>query len=139
MSDDRKYKQRGYNDDDRPSRGRGPSDSGLPRTRVITTYKETVRCDECGNDLSTEFDVGQGSRCPKCSADLHTCRNCLNFDTSALFQCAQPIKKRVTVKSKANDCTFFTARTISVKDLGPTTAAPRTDDAMKALKDLFKK
>jgi len=114
-------------------------EGGLPRTRVITTYKETVRCDECGNDLSTEFEVAQGSRCPKCSADLHTCRNCHNFDTSALFQCAKPIKKRVLSKSKANDCTFFTVRTISVKDLGPTTAAPRTDDAMKALKDLFKK
>jgi len=113
-------------------------ETGLPRTRVITTYKETARCDQCGTDLSTEFDVAEGSTCPKCAADLHTCRNCLHFDTSAHFQCAQPIKKRAVSKATANDCTFFTVRTISVKDIGP--AAPtRSDDAMKALEDLFKK
>ena len=139
MSDDRRYKQRGYQEDENQSRGRAPVDSDLPRTRVITTYKETVRCDECGTDLSTEFDVAVGSSCPKCSADLHTCRNCLHFDTSAHWQCAQPIKKRVPGKSKGNDCTLFTVRTISVKDLGPAPTEPRPDDAMKALEDLFKK
>ena len=138
MSDDRKYRQRGYQEDESPPRSRAPMDSDMPRTRVITTYKETVRCDQCGADLSTEFDVAVGSRCPKCSTDLHTCRNCLHFDTSAHWQCAQPIKKRVSSKSKGNDCTFFAVRTISVKDLGP--AAPaRSDDAMKALEDLFRK
>lgn len=138
MSDDRKYKQRGYQEDESQPRGRAPMDSGMPRTRVITTYKETVRCDQCGTDLSTEFEVGEGTSCPKCAADLHTCRNCLHFDTSAHWQCAQPIKVRVSNKSKGNDCSYFSVRTISVKDLGPATPT-RSDDAMKALEDLFKK
>ena len=110
----------------------------MPRMPVITAYKETIRCDQCGTDLSTHFEVKEGSRCPKCEAPMHSCRNCYYFDTSARFQCAQPIKERVARKDGANLCTFFKVRTISVKDIGSRTVT-RTEDARKALEDLFKK
>ena len=141
MSDDRQYKQRGYQSYDDEPRGRTPVDTGMPRSRVITTYKEAVRCDQCGADLSTEFDIASVSACPKCEAPLHTCRNCLHFDPSARFQCSQPIKERVARKDEANECSHFTIRTISVKDIGPSapSAPTRPDDARKALEDLFKK
>jgi hypothetical protein len=141
MSDDRKYKQRGYQSYDSEPRGRAPVDTGMPRSRVITTYKETVRCDQCGTDLSTEFDFSPVSTCSKCQAPLHTCRNCFYFDPSARFQCSQPVKERVAGKAAANECSHFTVRTISVKDIGPSSpSAPAgSDDARKALEDLFKK
>ena len=95
MSDDRRYKQRGYQESDqrssRPTQGFTPEGKRLP---VITAYKETVRCSECGQDLSTAFDVQFDSRCPKCGADLHTCRNCRHFDTASRFECSQSIKER---------------------------------------------
>jgi hypothetical protein len=151
MSDDRRYKQRGYQEgDQRPSRstqGFTPEGKRLP---VITAYKETVRCAECGQDLSTAFDIQPESLCPKCSADLHTCRNCRHFDTAARFECTQSIKVRIGRKAAANTCPLFTARTIVVKELGQAAAAPSggaaqapssrpVDEARAALERLFKK
>jgi phage FluMu protein Com len=152
MSDDRRYKQRGYQEGDqrpsRPTQGLSPEGRRIP---VITAYKETVRCAECGLDLSTAFQIEMESRCPKCSADLHTCRNCRHFDTASRFECSQQIKQRIGKKSAANRCTLFTARTIVVKELGQASALPNAataprasssrpvDEARAALERLFKK
>lgn len=151
MSDDRRYKQRGYQDgDQRPSRTSEGYSSEGKRLPVITAYKETVRCAECGQDLSTAFDIQMDSLCPKCGTDLHTCRNCKHFDSAARFQCSQTITERVGKKAAANRCLLFTARTIVVKELGqasnaPAAAVPRgsssapADEARAALERLFKK
>ncbi len=140
MSDDRKYKQRGYKDFEDGVRGGSPGGQGLPRMPVITDYKETVRCDQCGADLSTMFEISRDTVCPKCQEAMHTCRTCHHFDPSARWECTQPIKERVTKKSAANTCLLFKVRTIRVKDLGSGPAAPSTpQDARKALEDLFKK
>ena len=147
MSDDRRYKQRGYQDAD--NRSSPPSQgfsSGGKRLPVITEYKETVRCSECGHDLTTLFEILSESICPRCNAALHTCRNCRSFDTSSRLECSQPIRERFPKKDKANACTLFTPRTIVVKELGQASAGPpvvsqpaKTDDARAALEKLFKK
>lgn len=144
MSDDRKYKQRGYQEfDGRPAPPPQGLTPGGKRMPVITDYKETVRCAECGHDLTTLFDFSFDSSCPRCRSDLHTCRNCRHFDTSARFECDQPLKERVSKKGKANRCHHFAPRTIVVKEIsagGPAaSSAPRSDDARKALENLFKK
>ena len=125
MPDDRRYNQRGYQESEpRPSRSsQGFSPEGK-RVPVITAYKETVRCAECGQDLSTAFDIQMESLCPKCNADLHTCRNCKHFDSAARFQCTQTIKERIGKKAAANRCLLFTGRTIVVKELGQASNAP---------------
>ena len=151
MSDDRRYAQRGYQEgEQRPARSsQGFSPEGR-RVPVITAYKETVRCAECGQDLSTAYDIQMDSLCPKCNADLHTCRNCRHFDSAARFQCSQTIKERIGKKAAANRCLLFIGRTIVVKELGqasnaPTAAVTRapvskpTDEARAALERLFKK
>ena len=151
MSDDRRYKQRGYQDgDQRPSRSSEGYSSEGKRLPVITAYKETVRCAECGQDLSTAFDIQMDSLCPKCGTDLHTCRNCKHFDSAARFQCSQTIKERIGKKAAANRCLLFTGRTIVVKELGQAASAPSggvpraaaarpAEDARAALERLFKK
>jgi predicted RNA-binding Zn-ribbon protein involved in translation (DUF1610 family) len=152
MSDDRKYKQRGYQESDqrssRPSGGMTPEGRRVP---VITAYKEAVRCAECGQDLALAFEIAMESLCPKCGTDLHTCRNCKHFDTAARFECTQSLKERVGKKSAANRCIHFTKRTIVVKELGQAAAAPNAlsqpratntrpaDEARAALEALFKK
>jgi len=151
MSDDRRYNQRGYQEGDqrssRPSQGFSPEGKRVP---VITAYKETMRCAECGQDLSTAFDIQLESLCPKCSADLHTCRNCKHFDSAARLQCTQTIKERIGKKAAANQCPLFIGRTIVVKELGqasnaPTASVPHApssrpaEEARAALERLFKK
>jgi len=153
MSDDRRYKQRGYQDPEGRSGG-GPRQPGFspgtPRIPVITQYKETVRCAECGHEIGTLFEILGDSVCPRCSTDLHTCRNCKHFDTSKRFECSQTIPKRAPTKGSANTCELFTPRTIVVKELneaagvsgsGPTPGPPpvSSSEARAALEKLFKK
>jgi hypothetical protein len=145
---DRKYRQRGYQDDDRdrkpkPSAPKKPSEPGAPAgARRISQdgpkninmpgYREVVRCAQCGNPVSTE--IGFDNRCPRCGTDLHACAQCASFDPGSRFECMQPITARISPKNARNSCTLFAARTTVERE----TTAPRTDDARKAFDDLFK-
>ncbi len=108
----RKYRQRGYQDDEPRERGgrpgpRGPRKEG-PRGRGLGKPTATVcRCAVCGAEQ--EGAIAVDSQC-RCGADLHTCTHCLHFDTSAPLQCRQPIEERVAAKAKGNRCGHFEAR-----------------------------
>jgi hypothetical protein len=85
--------------------------------------------------------------CPRCHASMHSCKQCVHFDTGKQFECTQPITERIAKKDGKNDCTFFEFRVTVEKDTSPVNyaagapaaAAPRTNDARKAFEDLFKK
>jgi hypothetical protein len=80
---------------------------------------------------------------------MHSCKQCVHFDTGRQFECTQPIPERIAKKDAKNDCTFFELRMTVEKDTSPVnyaaatpTAAPaagRPNDARKAFEDLFKK
>lgn len=145
---DRKYRQRGYQDDDRdrapkakaprpapepgaPAGARRISQDG-PRTINMPGYREVVRCSQCGN-VGTP-DVGFDARCPRCGTDLHACAQCNSFDPGSRFECMQPIAARISPKNTRNTCELFSPRTTVERE----TTTPRTDDARKAFDDLFK-
>jgi hypothetical protein len=150
MSDDsgRKYRQRGYQDDTRdrgPKRsdpakeqtarapGRQLQDAAGPRTPNLMGSREVCRCARCGNLLSLEV-AGDG-RCTRCGVDLHSCVQCVSFDTSARFECSQDaLTARVSPKDARNACTLFAARTTVERQTG--TAGPTS--ARQAFDDLFK-
>ena len=144
---DRKYRQRGYMEDDR-DRERGPkppSQQQAPREREprgrppveprkinMPGYQEVTRCARCGNLVTG--GIGFEARCTRCGADLHACGQCVHFDTSARFECQQPIEARVSPKDAKNACTKFDAR-VTVERI---TTAPAPNSARKAFDDLFK-
>jgi hypothetical protein len=145
---DRKYRQRGYQDDDRdrPARPQAPrqapepgapagarriSQDG-PRTINMPGYREVVRCARCGNVGNA--DVAVDSRCTRCGVDLHACAQCASFDPGCRFECMQAIPARITPKDARNTCTLYAARTTVERE----TTTPRTDNARKAFDDLFK-
>jgi hypothetical protein len=148
MSDDRKYRQRGYQDSDRdrapkPQAPRAAPEPGAPagarrisqdgpRTINMPGYREVVRCAQCGNIGSAE--VGFDSRCARCGTDLHACAQCASFDPGSRFECMQTIPARVSPKNDRNTCTLYQPRTTVERE----TTTPRTDDARKAFDDLFK-
>jgi hypothetical protein len=136
---DRKYRQRGYQDESRPERKTPPSKPAGqrerpegPRTPNLMGYREVFRCTRCGNLESTE--VGALSKCGKCGVDLHACIHCDSFDPGARFECRQVIAARVSPKDVKNDCRLFGARRTVEKETGST--APTS--ARKAFDDLFK-
>jgi hypothetical protein len=145
---DRKYRQRGYQDEPRqPKRtGRGETpapkerapgrplqDAAGPRTPNLMGSHEVFRCARCGNRLAVP--VEKDSRCSRCGVDLHACIQCVSFDTSARFECTQTaLTARIAPKDARNDCTFFSPRTTVERQTGtqgPTTARQAFDDLFK--------
>ena len=108
-----KYRQRGYQDEDRGKRDSQPSADPRPRRegprgRGLGRPTETLfKCARCGQKLSMETAVGPGATCNGCGADLHSCTNCRHFDSAALFECRQEIPERIARKSTRNQCELF--------------------------------
>ena len=147
---DRKYRQRGYQDDnrDRPPRepqgekrpqepkapGRQLQSASGPKTPNLMASHEVFRCARCGNLLAV--DVELTARCARCGVDVHSCINCVSFDTGARFECTQTtLTARVSPKDGGNSCTLFAPRTTVERQTG-TPQGPPT--AKQAFDDLFK-
>ena len=144
---DRKYRQRGYQDEPRdrePRRekpapqertpGRELQSASGPKTPNLMASHEVFRCARCGNRLA--LPVEALGRCSRCGVDLHSCINCLSFDTSARFECSHPeLKARVSPKDEGNACTFFSPRMTIERQTGTPAGPP---SAKQAFDDLFK-
>jgi hypothetical protein len=150
---DRKYRQRGYQDEDRPARptggapgstgGQKPPHSGEPRGRVreprapnMPGFRDVVRCARCGNELTVAQAYSAAGQCGKCAADLHACAQCTHFDPGARFECMQPIVARISPKDARNTCELFEPRTTLERETRSATSGPTS--AKKAFDDLFK-
>lgn len=160
MDSDRKYKQRGYMESDRPSYGDGQGREDRPRQpgprlpldvtgprlpRMVQTVVAS-RCYNCAMTLPAGTDFK--ANCPKCMAALHCCKQCAHFEPSTRFQCLKPIPARIAYKDRANECELFSPRVTVAREA--TTAAPAVaavrvpeprspNDARAAFDSLFKK
>lgn len=145
---DRKYRQRGYQDEPRdreskpqtrrpepepgaPAGARRISQDG-PKNINMPGFRQVVRCSQCGNVVASEIEAD--TRCTRCGADLRTCAQCESFDPGSRFECMQPIAARVSPKNVRNACPFFSPRTTVERE----TTTPKVDNARKAFDDLFK-
>lgn len=164
MDSDRKYRQHGYMDSDRDSRGprddrpkpqgpRPPIDVTGPRLPRLVQHVAAARCFNCSTALPDGVDFT--GTCPKCNSPLHCCKQCSQFEPSTRFQCLKPIPVRIALKDKANDCASFTPRVTVAREgtagasAGPAMSAPpvnsgppaprNADDARNAFDKLFKK
>jgi hypothetical protein len=144
---ERKYRQRGYQDDDRdreskpkarpapepgaPAGARRISQDG-PRNINMPGYREVVRCAQCGHVVAGNFPLD--GRCLRCGTDLHCCSQCSSFDPGSRFECMEPrVTARVSPKNVRNTCAFYGARTTVERE----TTTPKVDNARKAFDDLF--
>ena len=149
MSDERKYRHRGYQDSGGspdPSRGpQGPPREKKegPRGRGLGAPSETVfRCARCGEKRSVLEEVPVDATCARCGTDLHTCSNCIHFDTSARWECRkhEEVPARIVKKSTRNECPLFTPKAAQEfakeSDKGNPGSSP--GDARSAFDALFK-
>ena len=136
---DRKYRQRGYMDNDRepqrpkPQSQSQPRDREGPRSPKMMAFGEKVKCAACGAQAPPNITVA--SSCQNCKADLHTCRQCTYFDPSARFECRKSITARIVNKNANNMCELFVARTVVERE----TSSGAPTDARAAFAKLFKK
>jgi hypothetical protein len=154
----RKYRQQGYQDDDRERDDRAPA--RRPRRELSAEEKlhrkglrhaldrdarEVLRCHSCGR-TSADTQVGTRSSCPHCNVALHCCRGCRHFDSGARWQCRAEIEAAVSNKTAANECPSF-APSLVLDATGKRGVAGRPSaggrarptDARSAFEDLFKK
>jgi hypothetical protein len=142
VSEDRKYRQHGYQDDrDRerakPQTPRAPREErDGPRTPNLMGTHQVFRCGRCARIQAA--DLGAEDRCPQCGTDLHSCVQCDSFDPGSTFECTQPIKARVSPKDVRNTCTLYAARTTVERQTGSTPAPSGGGSARQAFDDLFK-
>jgi hypothetical protein len=137
---DRRYRQTGYQDDDRPKQrgpqGPPPPRKEGPRGRGLGAPKnEVFRCRDCGTERPIAAVIVADSTCTNCGRPLHNCVNCLHFDTSARNECRKPIPARLPSKTKANTCELF-AQKIAVESDGGKSDSPK--DPRAAFDALFR-
>lgn len=134
---DRKYNQRGYMQSDRESQQAKPrskpKDREGPRSPRMMAFGEVSKCTACG--AKTPPNINVDSSCPKCNADLHSCRQCTHFDSAARFECNKSIPARIVNKHARNMCELFAARIVVERE---TSSGPPAN-ARDAFAKLFKK
>jgi hypothetical protein len=156
---DRKYRQRGYQDEGRDRTKPAPPRDQAPRppadrieTRAdkaerkalegrapsVPGFREIVRCARCGNVIHDAITAP--SRCGRCGADLHSCAQCESFDTGKRFECAQQIPARISPKDASNLCQLFSPRVTVERETHSQAQAQgqAPSSARKAFDDLFK-
>ena len=145
MADGPKYRQRGYQDSgDRgapSSRGPQPPREKKegPRGRGLGAPSETVfRCAACSEKRPLFEEIPVDATCTRCGADLHTCSNCINFDTSVHWECRRhaEIPARVPKKRDRNECPLFTPK--ATQEFAKDSDKPSPGDARSAFDALFK-
>jgi hypothetical protein len=145
---DRKYRHRGYQDEERREEKRPPAE-GTPRERpegprgrglgapTVTVF----RCRMCGSKREMVGSLPVDATCSNCGNDLHTCSNCMHFDTSKPNECRKPVLQRVTNKSKRNTCDLFTPNAVQefASDRPSTGGSGTSGSPRDAFDALFKK
>jgi hypothetical protein len=126
-----------------------PLDITGPKLPRLVQTVAAARCFNCALTLAP--DTSFTGKCPKCGADLHCCKQCVNFDSSTRFQCLKAIPLRIASKDQANSCELFSSRVTVARDSAPAGSmaqshsngnapAPRNaNDARAAFDSLFKK
>ena len=138
---DRKYRQRGYRDNEsEPQRPKSqsrpqskPQDREGPRSPKMMAFGESVKCSSCGVKVAGAIKLD--SSCTNCRAALHSCRQSNYFDPGAHFQCSKPITVRIVNKNANNTCELFEPRIVIERQ----TSSGAPTDARQAFKNLFKK
>jgi hypothetical protein len=145
---ERKYRQRGYQDEPREPRERRPEVKKeyaprgqppvQPKTFNMPGFREVVKCARCGQELTVAAAWSATGQCQRCQADLHSCAQCTHFDTGAAFECQRPIPARVSPKDARNECPFFEPRTTVERETKSSSSPTSVSSARKAFDDLFK-
>jgi hypothetical protein len=93
-------------------------------------------CWKCGTSLATlSLPLRRLDECPKCRAEQHVCRMCVEYHTGYAKHCREPIAEEVRDKTAANFCGFFKPRPGAY--VAPNTG--EVDKAKAALDKLFGK
>lgn len=76
----------------------------------------TLVCWKCGASLAAlSLPLRRLDECKACSAELHVCKICVEYDTTVAKSCREPIAEEVRDKEHANFCDYFKPRADAYK------------------------
>jgi hypothetical protein len=102
----RKYRQRGYLDQERQRIPKPPPRPRGAAGRVETRFHLITRCNNCAAEIQVDGKIDATDKCKNCGTDLHTCRNCLFLIPSARNECTKPVECGLRTKA-INICFLF--------------------------------
>ena len=89
-------------------------------------------CWKCGGSLSSlSLPLMRADACPKCRAELHVCKMCVDYDTRVAKHCREPTADEVSDKTRANFCGHYKPRPGAY-------TAPNVAEINKSLSELEK-
>lgn len=93
-----------------------------------------IVCYRCGESLAAlSLPLSRRDQCPQCSADVHVCKMCSNFDALVVRQCREDGAEDVTEKERPNFCDWF----VPCDDAFDPDRKSTADSAQAALDALF--
>ena len=89
-------------------------------------------CWKCGASLAAlSLPLRRLDECPRCRAELHVCRMCVDYDTRVAKHCREPTAEEVSDKTYANFCDHYKPRAGAY-------TPPNTAEIAKSLSELEK-
>ena len=68
-------------------------------------------CWKCGAALAAlTLPLSRRDECPRCRAELHVCRMCVEYDVAYPKYCREPIAEDVSDRTRSNFCDYFKPR-----------------------------
>lgn len=68
-------------------------------------------CWKCGMSLaSLSLPLSRRDECPRCRAELHVCKMCVEYDETVAKRCREPTAEEVYKKDQSNFCDYFKPR-----------------------------
>lgn len=97
------------------------------------------QCHYCRLPLSLDTQR-KHQLCPGCGSDLHSCKNCINYDESTSSQCREPNSPWLSDRTVENQCPFFEFRPTSMSNAPATTEKTNAEaeKAKEAFRALFR-
>jgi len=95
---------------------------------------QNIVCFRCGESLAAlSLPLSRRDQCPHCSADVHVCKMCRNFDALVTRQCREDGAEDVSEKERPNFCDWF----VPGDDAFDPNRKSAADSAQEALDALF--
>lgn len=94
-------------------------------------------CHYCRQPLSLDTQR-KHQLCPGCGSDIHSCRNCINYDENTSSQCREPNSPWVADRATTNECPFFEFRPASLPAKEKEDANAEAEKAKEAFRALFR-
>jgi len=67
------------------------------------------RCHYRSLSLSVDTQL-KHQLCPGCGSDIHSCKNCTNYDEATSHNCREPNSPWLSDRTTTNECPFFEFR-----------------------------